>query len=533
MMHRFATAALRRTLLANAVLAVLSSASLARADTHIVSNADDAGPGSLRQAVIDANADAQPPVVVDATGLVDTTITLTTGQISILQPMHVVGPGPDRLTVSAQDNSRVFYIDLPGPQDVTVSGLHVTDGAGLGAGGAIASVCANFSLRDSVVDHSTVSHGALPAGGGVFAEGCGAATPTQLVFSNVTIADNSGPFGGGLSIIESSGDTTLIENSVIARNTATGTGGFTAYGGGAALSGGAVTIAGSRFVDNQATTGRGGGIAQYDGTLLVSHCTIGGNVAALSGGGLFVLSTTRATSASVVDTLIGGNSTQNGDGGGVHLLAHNGYALHLDLRNSTLSGNAAAGNGGGLALSTVSGTLSAAATGATFGGNTAHHGGGVYTDGSGSILLESSTLANNSAAVGGGILAPGAAASTALHNTVVANDTATSADPDTSGHLAANFSLVGDPGTSSLSGTGNLVSGDPLLGPLAYNGGATPTFLPRSDSPLLDTGDPATVPPATDQRGLARVVGAYIDIGAVERQTLEDAIFADAFDGFD
>ncbi len=80
-----------------------------------------------------------------------------------------------------------------------------------------------------------------------------------------------------------------------------------------------------------------------------------------------------------------------------------------------------------------------------------------------------------------------------------------------------------DPGTCAMTGdlTGN-VAGDPLLGPLADNGGPTETRLPGPGSPAIDAGNPAApgsggnACTAGDQRGVARPVGSRCDIGAVE-----------------
>ena len=57
----------------------------------------------------------------------------------------------------------------------------------------------------------------------------------------------------------------------------------------------------------------------------------------------------------------------------------------------------------------------------------------------------------------------------------------------------------------------------PLLGPLADNGGPTQTHALLAGSPAIDAGDD-TAAPATDQRGVARPQGARSDIGSVEQQ---------------
>lgn len=94
-------------------------------------------------------------------------------------------------------------------------------------------------------------------------------------------------------------------------------------------------------------------------------------------------------------------------------------------------------------------------------------------------------------------------------------------DPTDPGVTIA-YSLVQAPEDSSieadlLAGTGNLVGLDPLLGPLAANGGLTLTHLPAGNSPVVGAGDPAFTGFTSDQRGESRVVGV-IDIGAVEVQ---------------
>ena len=70
-------------------------------------------------------------------------------------------------------------------------------------------------------------------------------------------------------------------------------------------------------------------------------------------------------------------------------------------------------------------------------------------------------------------------------------------------------------------GSGNITGADPLLDPLADNGGRTLTHVPRAGSPILDSGNPAIAgAPATDQRGEERIRGAAIDIGAVEQPAI-------------
>src|SRR6516165_9980902 len=78
--------------------------------TYMVSTLADSGAGSLRQAILDANADSTPDQIVFAPDL-HGTIALTSGQLEVTNNLTIVGPGAARLTVSGNDQSRVFSID--------------------------------------------------------------------------------------------------------------------------------------------------------------------------------------------------------------------------------------------------------------------------------------------------------------------------------------------------------------------------------------------------------------------------------------
>src|SRR5262249_52650568 len=93
--------------------------------TFTVLNLEDSGPGSLRQAVLDANADPGPDVIDFAPGVTGI-IVLNGGPLTITASLEVVGPGADLLTVSGDDASRVFEI-TPGA-GVALSGLTIAHG---------------------------------------------------------------------------------------------------------------------------------------------------------------------------------------------------------------------------------------------------------------------------------------------------------------------------------------------------------------------------------------------------------------------
>jgi hypothetical protein len=123
-------------------------------------------------------------------------------------------------------------------------------------------------------------------------------------------------------------------------------------------------------------------------------------------------------------------------------------------------------------------------------------------------------------------------------NTIVAGNTAASGDSDVQNDAtltASGANIVETPvsGSGTVNGSANISNVAPDLGPLQDNGGPTFTHLPQPGSPAIDTGDDSFLSESalpvdftgdgdtddtltSDQRGLARVLGNAVDIGAVE-----------------
>ncbi|MGP4087216.1 choice-of-anchor Q domain-containing protein [Streptomyces sp. KR55] len=227
-----------------------------------------------------------------------------------------------------------------------------------------------------------------------------------------------------------------------------------------------------------------------------------------------------------------GNSA--GYGGGVFNVPDS----HLDLVDSTVSGNAA-GEAGGIRFDD-SGTV----TNSTIAdnrvtnpgnrpGSLGGYGGGIDIRGLATVQILNSTITRNRSSDGGGgiNIAPAYLDSLpapipdiidlplghmTLRNSVVASNTVDGTAADCEKAFATITSLghnIDGDGSCRLTAAGDLPSRDPLVGPLADNGGPTDTAALLPGSPALDAADGC---PATDQRGVTRPQGAACDIGAYE-----------------
>ncbi len=176
----------------------------ASATTIVVTNTNDNGPGSLRQALMDAN-DGD---TIDATG-VSGTITLTSGQFLVDKSVIINGAGADVLALDGNATSRIFQT-VTG-ETVLISGLTIRNGKGSQGSGIL-----NADTATLTIIYSTLSGNAAGLGGGVFNSG-------TLIIISSTFSSNMASEGGGI-YNSGSGMLTII-NSTFSGNAASETGG--------------------------------------------------------------------------------------------------------------------------------------------------------------------------------------------------------------------------------------------------------------------------------------------------------------------
>ncbi|MEO6295773.1 MAG: right-handed parallel beta-helix repeat-containing protein [Dokdonella sp.] len=456
------------------------------AANRTVTNCMDSGTGSLRSAIVGASSG--DTVVFDTVTMNCSTITLTSGQISIpVVQVTLQGPTASTLTIGGFHASRVFeHVGAVDPaRKLTINNLTIANGAvaiaaSPGArGGCIAST-GDVTLFASTVTGCVSNNSLGPAyGGGVSAN--------TLHMQNSTISNNQVNAGAGYSAVGGGvfvQDTADVSFSTISGNSALATTGSGFGGGLFSFYSGNVQIISSTISGNHATVG-GGMALQYgpsSRTLTIDHSTISGNLADQAFGGLEIYdsSSTPNITANIVDSTISGNHSSGVVGGMFN-------SATLTLSNSTIAFNTADSGVYNVNYSAAAGLFTQAAT---------------------------------------------------LRNSIIANNTITggaqsdlSAPTGSSPMLGSNNLIVATlGGTTAPPGT---LTTDPMLGSLVNNGGPTLTHALLVNSPAIDAGCTINLPP-TDQRGdgYPRVWGPAVDIGAFEYgdPIAGDVIFVSGFD---
>ena len=251
---------------------------------------DDGVPGiahcSLREAIHAANANPGTNMINFATAIpglmsgVTGTIALTNGELMVTNSVNINGPGAANLTVSGNNESRVFSFN-----NVTsiVSGLTVSNGRITGRGAGINNTGGSLAINNCIVAGNTNEDNFSQYGGGL----CNSTGAVSVV--NSTFCGNRSGNGGGIANL---GGQMIIVCTAISSNQAfvmAGWGGGGIYnvdgsGQQAFLALTNCTVSGNVTFNNP---GYGGGIIGLgQSTTLLAHCTVVSN-AAVVGGGLY------------------------------------------------------------------------------------------------------------------------------------------------------------------------------------------------------------------------------------------------------
>ncbi|MBX7105148.1 MAG: hypothetical protein K1X57_13790, partial [Gemmataceae bacterium] len=410
----------------------------------VVTNNNDSGPGSLRDAIEQTNANAgiNDTITFDATYFsTPRTITLFGGELVVADAVTIVGPGAKFATLEGFD-SRIFTIDSPlVQQPISISGLTMTKGNSKTAlttgvtdgGGAILNLDEALTINGCVITANSATQSSISYGGGIL---LGNALAT-LTLQNSTLSNNvANADGGGIAIRY--GCLVTIDGTTISGNTA--------------------------GASSPSSTAGGGGISAALGvssgttptpTVTLNNSILSNNVAP-SGGGVRVangVSNSRPSFFSATNTTFYGNvatgsSTSTGNGGALTV----GTSVNLMVQNCTISGNYAKGQGGGVFLP-------------NFNANYGINGGFVNT-------VIAGNVAKTSPDVGGSNGTTTTFTLPFVNSFVGAVDLATTKI----NNIGGQFGTIAAPLNA-------------MLAPLATtNGGPTNTVMPLPGSPLINAG---------------------------------------------
>lgn len=475
------------------------------------SNSGACTPGActLRQAVEAANVSFGP----DEVSLPDGEYSLTFGQLPIFDDLTISGGGAGSVAIVSDGSSRVIAIGSSA-YSLTIKGVRISGGRVKGTGGSQAAGGAIYNVGDLRLEGVVVSgnlveptdiSGTSPRGGGIFNAG-------NLVIAGSTIRQNVAtgrPFNGGIPAgggVFNEGSVEIVDSRFLENETKTATGGIPEGAGlfseGTSAQPASATVVRSLFEGN-ATIGEagtipsGGAIGAGEGELVVRESTIRDNEAIAGtggiseGGGVYVWS----GDFQLAESLVVGNrseSATSADAGGV--LAFGTPDDVQSIVNSTIADNQVmtptGGRGGGLFhLSSTKGTLE---------------------------VLNSTIAGNRAAGQGGNVLdiSQSGKGAIVLRNSIVTAGSATEKGSNCEGPVESAGHNIDSLDQCNFKAPGDKVNTDPLLGPLAANGGPTETMALLTGSPAIDAaGEPC---PATDQRGTPRPQGPACDIGAFE-----------------
>jgi hypothetical protein len=450
----------------------------ANAATLTVTTAADSGPGSLRQTI----ADAAPGDTIDfgVTGV----ITLA-AQLGIDKDLTITGPGAADLAISGNGKVRVMRIAYG---SVHITGLTIRYGKASGNdGGGGISNAGTLTMRDCTLYGNTVSdltvgdYTYFGVGGGLYNAG-------EATLERCQITDNVAGTAGAVfsgSTWDGGGTANLVLTDCLLQSNSV------RYVAAAVMSFDKATLTRCKLYSNRIPgSGYDGSTLFNFGTALLRDCELRNN-----SGNCYCAGIENVGYLEAVGCTVSGTVAQRA--------AVNNFSV-ARLTNCTIASNSAQGS------ETAGGVQSV----------------GLFR--SAITTITNCTIAGNAGATGAaaavyaGILGPGLTSSVYLRNTILTRRSPTpSILVASAGKVESQGYNLASDAPAALSQASDRRGLDPLLGPLADNGGPvrTQTLLPGS--PAADAGSPSVFP-ATDSRGFARPCDcdadgvARSDIGAFE-----------------
>ena len=269
------------------LLCLIAVNSLLFSATFTVTNLNDSGAGSLRQAISDANINSEADIINFQSGLSGTID--VESYMDITEELTINGPGANAIILDADTITNIFYVDAP---NCTINRLTFIDAFSYLYGGAVYINAENTTINECIFTNCWANL----AGGAI------AVLDHFTTISNCSFTSCLANLGSAVLVI--GGSTNTIENCT--------------------------------FYDNEALN-TGGAIFVLSGNLSVTNCTIFENTAGVDAGGIYL---DAGVNISLKNSIVAGNTaSSNPDIFNEGTIISDGYNIISDTTGANLAGD--------------------------------------------------------------------------------------------------------------------------------------------------------------------------------------------------